>query len=590
MPEEISESTGGTEAETPLARPRCRPEDDGVEERSTSAKKLKLSDLFVKSSTPTNHEVGDGFVIVSMAFLREIVSFGVCPNCKAPLTIKNLLERKMGFSYLMILSCQKCDWKEEKRTSETLVNSTPGQSSFEINLRMIMGFREFGQGLASMYTLCRVVNMPPPMSKPAYNKAVKLLQPFYTEVAVSSMKKAAEDTKSFLNQSNEEGPVNCSVSIDGTWQRRGHASLNGVVTAIAKESGKCVDFQVKSKICKACEKWKQLKGTEKYDAWKAAHKCPINHKGSSGAMESAGAVEIFRRSIPFLNLRFTGYIGDGDSNSYASVVADAPYDSIDIRKLECVGHVQKRMGTRLRNLRKSFSGQKLSDGKRIGGKGRLTDKVINTIQNYYGLAIRQNVGQLYAMKKAVGAVLYHISENESNEDRHKFCPRSADSWCKFQADKITEKNTYKEKISLPKAIKEVVTPIFKDLSSNNLLERCLHGQTQNSNESLNKHIWQRCSKTMFSARHIVEIATASAVLYYNDGSRGLNLVLAKLGIAAGTFTNQMAIATDAARLKNMQRKSKKNVKKRRKKLRAIRKGFQDTDMENEGNVYDSGAH
>ena len=91
MPEEISESTGVTEAETPLARPRCRPEDDGVEERSTSAKKLKLSDLFVKSSTPTNHEVGDGFVIVSMAFLRKIVSFCVCPNCKAPLTIKNLL-------------------------------------------------------------------------------------------------------------------------------------------------------------------------------------------------------------------------------------------------------------------------------------------------------------------------------------------------------------------------------------------------------------------------------------------------------------------------------------------------------------------
>ena len=74
----------------------------------------------------------------------------------------------------------------------------------------------------------------------------------------------------------------------------------------------------------------------------------MNHKGSFGAMESAWAVEVFRRSIPFLNFRFTGYNGGGDSNSYASVVADGPYDDVDIRKLECAGHVQKRMGRHLR--------------------------------------------------------------------------------------------------------------------------------------------------------------------------------------------------------------------------------------------------
>ena len=55
-----------------------------------------------------------------------------------------------------------------------------------------------------------------------------------------------------------------------------------------------------------------------------------------------------------------------------------------LKKYECVGHVQKRMGSRLRNLRKSLKGQVLSDGKKISGKGRLSDKVItmqNTMQN-----------------------------------------------------------------------------------------------------------------------------------------------------------------------------------------------------------------
>ena len=37
-----------------------------------------------------------------------------------------------------------------------------------------------------------------------------------------------------------------------------------------------------------------------------------------------------------------------------------------------------------------MKGKKLSDGKGILGKGRLTDKIINKMQSYYGMAIRQN--------------------------------------------------------------------------------------------------------------------------------------------------------------------------------------------------------
>ena len=135
-------------------------------------------------------------------------------------------------------------------------------------------------------------------------------------------------------------------------------------------------------------------------------------------MEAAGAVKIFKRPLPQHNLRFTGYIRDGDGNSFSSVVAAASYGSeIKIEKLECLGHGQKRMGNRLRNLRKSLKGQLLSDGKKISGKGRLSDKLINTMQNYYGLAIRQNTDNLYAMKKSVGALLYHLTENDDNEER-----------------------------------------------------------------------------------------------------------------------------------------------------------------------------
>ena len=49
----------------------------------------------------------------------------------------------------------------------------------------------------------------------------------------------------------------------------------------------------------------------------------------------------------------------------------------------------------------NLKGKILSDGKKISGRGRLTDKVINTMQNYYGMAICQNSNDLFAMRKVL---------------------------------------------------------------------------------------------------------------------------------------------------------------------------------------------
>ena len=131
----------------------------------------------------------------------------------------------------------------------------------------------------------------------------------------------------------------------------------------------------------------------------------------------------------------------------------------------------------------------MKDGKFIGGgEGRLNDKTINTLQNYYGMAIRQN----NEMKKSVAAVVHHCSEAKSMDERHQFCPRKNDSWCKYQADKITGGNIYKVKFSIPECISEILKPIFghEHLGSEVILKRCLHGGPQNVNESINNVIWQ----------------------------------------------------------------------------------------------------
>ena len=146
-------------------------------------------------------------------------------------------------------------------------------------------------------------------------------------------------------------------------------------------------------------------GTEEYDSSLANHECQINHTKSSGAMEAAGAIEIFMRSVAKNNLIYSEYLGDGDTSSFKEVIDANPYKDYDIIpvKLECVGHVQKRLGTRLKNIVKAHNGTK----KPLSGKGCLTETIINSMQNVYGIAIRKNKGQLYSMKKAVGATLWH---------------------------------------------------------------------------------------------------------------------------------------------------------------------------------------
>ena len=63
----------------------------------------------------------------------------------------------------------------------------------------------------------------------------------------------------------------------------------------------------------------------------------------------------------------------------------------------------------------------MSDGRTIGGAGRLTETLCDDFQNYYGQAIRNNVGDLEGMKIAVKAILQHSMSTDENP-MHAFCP------------------------------------------------------------------------------------------------------------------------------------------------------------------------
>ena len=64
----------------------------------------------------------------------------------------------------------------------------------------------------------------------------------YRSVAKESMENAAKELR--LGTDNI---TNVAVSCDGSWQKRGFASFNGLVNVISVETGKCLDYRVLTK-------------------------------------------------------------------------------------------------------------------------------------------------------------------------------------------------------------------------------------------------------------------------------------------------------------------------------------------------------
>ncbi|XP_069690574.1 uncharacterized protein [Periplaneta americana] len=93
------------------------------------------------------------------------------------------------------------------------------------------GLRAIGKGKTGGETLCGILNLPPPPTRSTrYNI---IIGSAIENVALHNMKVAVEEA--VAENDNVRG---ISAAFDGTWQKRGHISLNGVVTATSVDTGK----------------------------------------------------------------------------------------------------------------------------------------------------------------------------------------------------------------------------------------------------------------------------------------------------------------------------------------------------------------
>lgn len=431
--------------------------------------------------------------------------------------------------------------------------------------------RCIGVGLQGLQTFCAIMNTLPPISRKCYEDINKKILHATKNVAKSSMIAAAEE--------EVEASQSCDVVVsgDGTWKTRGHSSKVGVCSVIGIETGKVIDVEVLSNFCKSCEKNIPR------------HICTKNHTGSAGSMEVAGMTRIFLRSETDRKVRYVKYLGDGDTKTYSEICKAKPYSDITVEKLECVGHVQKRMGTRLRKYKDKMKGVKLPDGKSLSGRGRLTDALIDKISVYYGNAIRNNADSIDNMKKAIWAVYCHMCSSD-NEPLHMFCPSGEASWCKYQkhvASGTTE--IFRHKNSVPVEVMKAIKKIFADLASPDLLKKCLSGKTQNQNESFNSVIWRVCPKTSGCSKLIADIATHDAVITFNGGKLARRETLLGLGLKVGHY-DSFASKADNIRIKTAEKRASLASLESRRARRQSQKLKNEVLKKKDGNSYKPGGY
>ena len=360
--------------------------------RPRSELKLKCSQKYV---VEVQHNcIEKEYTIVDIGVLEGVLNEAcVCKVCKSG-ALSIMKQSHFGVVDKLKIMCNNigCQTRTtfftSKRSNIERKENSKGPTPFALNIRFALGMRCIGKGNRALNLFSSIINVSNGICQESYENLMAIIEGKTLELCQQSMNNAARDVRSQSNSQTDD-IVDTACMFDGTWQRRGFSSLIGVVSCISPINYKVIDIEILRKVCKICQRLDRMDKTcETFMRLKENHRCQKNYEGSAPGMELAGTSRIFRRSIQNRKLRYIKYIGDGDSKSYDAIAAEKPYgEDHKIKKFECVGHVQKRVGTHLRDLRKITGNSKLADGKTLGGKGRLTLKEIDKLQLYYGLAI-----------------------------------------------------------------------------------------------------------------------------------------------------------------------------------------------------------
>ncbi|XP_072180863.1 uncharacterized protein [Diadema setosum] len=516
-------------------------------------------------------------------------------------------KQRSGLCSTLVLQCSVCKTEHSFKTSANVAEGA-GQSA-EINRRSVIAAVEVGLGREGLADFCSYMNLPSPVNSKSFQEHLNNLKSQSEATAEQQMTEAAGRVRAHIVEENPElageEVLDVAVSYDGTWHKRGFVSNHGVGVVISMDTGEVLDREVLSKDCRECklrDGWDR--DTEEFRKWWDGHKdnCLGGHKGSSGKMEVDAAVAIWGRSEEKHRLRYRYMVSDGDSKAFRAV-EDTYGEDCKVEKLDCVGHVGKRMFNHLDKFRKSGNHsqefRKLLN-KRGAGRGagclhgnadegtvgRLSKLYRNTVRSGSRGIIRNDEDKARATKnlqEAILAILYHSCKVD-DEIRHQYCPDNA--WCEYRKHgKMEDKDHH-----LDGRLLEPLLPVFQRLSDESLLSRCLPGYTQNQNEAFNQLIWKRCPKHVWRTAKVVHIAVNMAVMAFNCGAEiGRYRLLTSLNLSMGAHALLSARRKDNSRLRGADRRAGEASKTKRVADREGNKAKEEGYLEEEVVMYEAGG-
>ncbi|KAK8372125.1 hypothetical protein O3P69_011014 [Scylla paramamosain] len=427
------------------------------------------------SRLPDVTEDYDEKYIITGSQLRAMVAGLQCKKrgCRKEVAVTPVANR---WDTTISVDCQECgtNYCHAPPTTFKLAGGEENQYT-EVNLQQVYHSLVTGEGRAGLESRSAFLGTGRELTPASYVRHCHFLYNKMESHYNKGMEIIYESVKEFytsrkMAEPDEDGILDVEVSYDGTWMTRGHKSHIGIGFVLDVYTGIVLDFEVICNYCIACEK-RRMKPSNK------SHKCHKNFDGNSGAMEAEAAKTLWSRSLSH-KLRYITFVGDGDSSAFTAVTqlnnGKGPYENVEVKKEECINHVCKRMGTRLRKMKQDVSVlTKTKTGKTrkmslLGGRGKVTDEIVNHLQFYYGKAIRDNTGT---------------------------------------------------------DIREV----YNDLTAPTLLKKCLKGGSQNPNESLHSKVWQKCLKIKHAGYFRVKFASQVTILDHNFGYGKYHLLTSMFG-------------------------------------------------------------
>ncbi|XP_069673452.1 uncharacterized protein [Periplaneta americana] len=563
---------------------------------STSTKKLKMFET--TSAGEIVQALPSDYLLVHKNVWGELLKNLKCYECD-----NNALELQMrenkGFATKLVVKCTACGTNCGETFSSPQTKSDSKRPPFEVNKKMVEAFVSTGSGHSAMQTFCSVVGMKG-MALGTYQSHLDKIAKetdCYNQKILSRSRRAVREAHEVCDPTLKSSNVmDIAVSYDGTWHKRGHTSLYGVGLVIDILTGLVIDYEVLSKFCHACSFAAADLGenSPEYKFWLDGHEksgdCNKNYTGSSNAMETVAAERLWLRSEKECGMRYTTVLSDGDAKTHLHLKTLAVYGAgVEINKEECINHVAKRMGTGLRKLVKESKSENVKLGGR--GVGKLNEKAISALTNYYRAAIVNGMPDVRAMRRGFVATLSH-SVSTDEKPRHDKCPTGLDSWCFYNRSKAKgeEPQSHKNmKLQLSEATLKAIAPLCARLTSTELLSKCTRGATQNANESVHSLIWRKCPKGTFVSKIKINIAVANAVAEFNMGC--LQSQLVKITIGEGKLTEVAKnILTRRDRKRTQLSELKRAEKQKRARLtRKLKKSTQEKKAKKrEGQTYGAG--